>query len=183
MERLWAPWRSKYLYDRADKSCIFCIPAKTKPEKDRSNYILERSKHAFSILNKYPYNNGHIMISPYRHVRAPEILTNDEFLDMFFLIKRTKQILDDILKPHGYNIGMNIGRTAGAGFDGHAHMHIVPRWDGDTNFMPVLGNPKVISESLEELYELCVKHIQATGHRPQTTDRKQKKRRVAKKSL
>lgn len=153
MDKLWAPWRSKFVYDRKRRRCIFCISKKSGKKADREKHIIERSSHCFSMLNKYPYNNGHIMIVPFRHVSSFEYLTDKEIISIMHLLNRTKKILDDILKPHGYNVGMNIGRTAGAGFKGHIHVHIVPRWDGDTNFMPVLNRTKVISESLDMLYE------------------------------
>jgi ATP adenylyltransferase len=152
MDKLWAPWRSKYIYMRKRTGCIFCLAKKAKDTKKR--YILERSEHSFSMLNLYPYNNGHVMVAPYRHVKSLELLSDEELLDMIKLINRTKVTLDKRLKPHGFNIGFNIGKTAGAGFAGHVHAHIVPRWNGDTNYMPVTTGTKVISESLDSLYEL-----------------------------
>ena len=103
------------------------------------------------MLNAYPYNNGHVMIAPYRHIRNVHQLTEAEYLELFKFLKGTLKKLDKMLKPHGYNIGFNIGRVAGAGYDKHIHMHIVPRWNGDTSFMPVLTGSKVISESLTDL--------------------------------
>ncbi len=109
------------------------------------------------MLNLYPYNNGHVMVAPYRHVKSLELLSDEELLDMIRLINKTKVAIDKILKPHGFNIGLNIGKAAGAGFAGHVHAHIVPRWTGDTNFMPATAGAKVISESLDSLYELLRK--------------------------
>lgn len=157
MEKLWAPWRSKYIYLRKKTKCIFCVPKKSDKNQDRKNYIIERSRHAFSILNKYPYNNGHIMIAPYRHVKSPDLLTDNELLDLMKLVTRTKRGLDELLKPHGYNIGCNLGKISGAGFDRHFHMHIVPRWVGDTNFMPVVGDTKIVSEYLDTIYNVLQK--------------------------
>ncbi|MCX5678215.1 MAG: HIT domain-containing protein [Candidatus Omnitrophica bacterium] len=152
MDKLWAPWRSKYIYLRKRTGCIFCGAKKEADAKRR--YILERSEHSFSILNIFPYNNGHVMVAPYRHVKSLELLSSEELLDMMRLVNKTKAILDRKLKPHGYNIGLNIGKTAGAGYAGHLHIHIVPRWTGDTNFMPVTAGSRVISESLDAVYRL-----------------------------
>ena len=151
MDKLWAPWRSKYLYLRKNKKCIFCG---NKKPSTKTGYVLEKSEHSFSMLNLYPYNNGHVMVAPYRHVKSLELLTNPELSDLMRLVNRTKLNIDKRLKPHGYNIGMNIGKTAGAGFAGHVHIHVVPRWDGDTNFIPIIGNTKVVSESLDAMHKL-----------------------------
>ena len=109
------------------------------------------------MLNLYPYNNGHVMVAPYRHVRSLELLSDAEVVDIMKLVIKTKTRLDKLLKPDGYNIGMNLGKIGGAGYAGHVHMHIVPRWVGDTNFMPVFTGTKVISESLEAMFELLKK--------------------------
>ncbi len=145
MRELWAPWRSKYIYSRKKKKCIFCQP---------KDYVLEKTKYSFSMLNIYPYNNGHVMVAPYRHVRSLEHLSQAEMKDLMKLAVKTKKTLDRILKPQGYNIGLNIGKAAGAGFDGHIHMHIVPRWLGDTNFMSTVSDTKVLSESLDAMQKL-----------------------------
>ena len=145
MKKLWAPWRSKYIYLRKKKKCIFCAP---------KDYVLEKTKYSFSMLNIYPYNNGHIMVAPVRHVKSLEYLNPEELKDLMDLVVKTKRILDKKIKPHGYNIGLNIGKSAGAGFAGHMHIHVVPRWDGDTNFMPAASGTKVISESLDVMYKI-----------------------------
>ncbi len=149
MQKLWAPWRSKFIYHKENKGCIFC--SKPKSRKDKKNFIIERGKNVYSILNIYPYNNGHVMIAPYRHLKDLHALSGEETMELFEMQNRTLKALDKALKPHGYNLGFNIGRAAGAGYDKHVHLHIVPRWLGDTNFMPVLTGSKVISESLEAL--------------------------------
>ena len=154
MDKLWAPWRSKYIYMRKRKRCIFCGNARAPAARDKARYIVNRSKHAFSILNLYPYNNGHIMVAPFRHVADLEHLTADKLMDMIQLMTRDKKLLDKMLKPQGYNIGINIGKVSGAGYDGHIHIHIVPRWTGDTNYMTVTAGMKIISESLDVLYKL-----------------------------
>jgi ATP adenylyltransferase len=153
MHTIWAPWRNEYITLGNPKRCIFCI-GKKNTARDRKNYVLKRGKYAFSILNRYPYNNGHVMVAPYRHLRSPELLSENEMLDLFRLINETRKRIDRFLKPDGYNIGLNLGKVAGAGFAGHMHVHIVPRWQGDTNFMPVISNTKVVSGSLDELWKV-----------------------------
>jgi len=148
MEALWAPWRSKYIYSCKKKRCIFCDPR---------NYVIEKTKHSFSMLNIYPYNNGHVMIASKRHVKSIEYLTEEEVCDLMSLVVKTKKILDKKMRPHGYNIGFNIGKAGGAGFAGHVHIHVVPRWEGDMNFMPVISNTKVLSDSLDAVYKLLRK--------------------------
>ncbi len=155
MDKLWAPWRSKYIYLRKIKACIFCGAKYARDHKAR--YILERSGHSFSMLNLYPYNNGHVMVAPYRHVSSLELLSEEELADLIRLVNAAKREIDRKMKPHGYNIGWNLGKVAGAGFSGHVHVHIVPRWTGDTNFIPVIGNTKVVSESLDAMYALLKK--------------------------
>lgn len=149
MNKLWAPWRSKYIYLRKRKGCIFCGAKRSAKTDDR--YIIERSLHCFSMLNIYPYNNAHVMVAPYRHVRSPELLAGKELSDLMGLVNRTKVAIEKKFRPDGFNIGMNIGKIAGAGFAGHLHVHIVPRWAGDTNFMPVLSDTKIVSESLDAM--------------------------------
>ena len=159
MEKIWAPWRMSYIKNAKNgprkrseslKSCLFCRVLRSK--KDKKNLVLLRSKHSFAVLNLYPYNNGHMMASPIRHVSSIELLNDPEICDLINTIKKAKLLLGRVLKPEGYNIGINIGRAAGAGIIGHLHIHIVPRWNGDTSFMPILSNTKVISQSLNELY-------------------------------
>jgi len=151
MEKLWAPWRSKYIYLRKNKKCIFCGNRSTN---DKKRYVIDRSRHSFSMLNLYPYNNGHVMVAPYRHVKGLERLSESELTDLMKLVNKTKLELDKKLKPDGYNIGINIGKVSGAGFAGHLHIHVVPRWTGDTNFMPLIANSKVVSESLDAIFKL-----------------------------
>jgi ATP adenylyltransferase len=154
MDKLWAPWRSKYIYSRKIKKCIFCG---SQTAEMKSKYIAAKSKHSFAMLNLYPYNNGHVMVSPYRHVNSLELLSDEEIMDMMRLVNRIKALVDMRLKPDGYNIGINIGKAAGAGFAGHVHIHVVPRWTGDCNFMPVVSDTKIVSESLDAMYELLRK--------------------------
>jgi len=153
MERIWAPWRKHYITHKKPKKCIFCAASKDKAS-DKKRFVLKRSRHSFSVLNLYPYNNAHVMVSPYRHVKSLELLDDKELLDLFKLVNHTKKKIDKELKPTGYNVGLNIGRIAGAGFPGHVHIHVVPRWTGDSNFMPTLSSTKVISQSLGEAWKM-----------------------------
>ena len=153
MKQLWAPWRMKYILNEIDKnnSCIFCdFP---KANNDEKYLIPYRSEKCFVILNKFPYNNGHVMVVPYQHTGNYLELAENVLLDMQKTIQKTIRVLNAVMHPHGLNIGMNLGRTAGAGIDDHLHYHIVPRWDGDTNFMPVVSDTKVVSESLEDTFK------------------------------
>lgn len=140
--------------NKSDEGCIFC----TKPQanEDRKNFIIIRDKTCFAMMNLFPYNCGHLMIAPYKHTGELDDLTETELADLMLLTRRCKRLLTAVMKPEAFNIGINLGRTAGAGFADHAHIHIVPRWNGDTNFMPVIGETKVIPEALEPLYQRLV---------------------------
>jgi len=158
MNHIWAPWRIKYIRSPKHNGCIFCdFP---KENRDEERLILYRGKHAFVIMNNYPYNPGHVMIAPYRHVGEWEELTDEELLDIMKLSQLTIKALKRAMKPQGFNMGVNIGCVAGAGVKDHVHLHVVPRWNGDTNFMPVIADTKVIPESLEEAYEELKKALQ-----------------------
>jgi ATP adenylyltransferase len=149
MERTWAPWRTEYIHAGPDVGCLFCSAPKKDPKEAR---ILFSGPLSIVIINIYPYNSGHLMISPARHVAKLEDLTDDESGDIFRLLKLSTTSLTKAFNPDGFNVGMNLGRAAGAGIAEHMHVHVVPRWDGDTNFMPVLADTKVISEHIEETY-------------------------------
>ena len=157
MKKIWAPWRSKFIYTRKRRGCIFC-EARDSKKKEPKAFVVKRKGSCFSMLNIYPYNNGHIMIAPNRHKSSLDKLTGNELKDLMLLLNETSRSLDRVLKPDGYNVGINLGKIAGAGYPGHVHIHIVPRWEGDTNFMPVLSDTKVISESLDSLYKRLVKN-------------------------
>jgi ATP adenylyltransferase len=157
MDRLWAPWRIEYLTGKKRKCCIFCKAAKHKS----SDYVFLKTAFSIAMLNIYPYNNGHVLISPARHVKDFNELKGEEALDLFDLLNRSKELLSKVLKPDGFNIGINLSRSAGAGIDNHMHIHIVPRWKGDTNFMPVFNNTRVISQSLDELFKLLKKNVKS----------------------
>jgi ATP adenylyltransferase len=154
MDKLWAPWRGVFIKIRKIKDCIFCV----KSKKDKDLFIIKRSRHSFAMLNIYPYNNGHIMVAPLRHIKDLKGLNDEELLDIIKLTRDMQILLEKKLKPHGFNIGINTGRIAGAGYKDHLHVHIVPRWKGDSNFMPVIADTKVMPQSLRELYNLlcCV---------------------------
>jgi ATP adenylyltransferase len=153
MDRLYAPWRMAYI-DQPDKDhpqdgsgCIFCDKA-ASPDDDR-NLVVHRGQSAFVLLNLFPYNNGHLMVAPYRHTSRLEELDDSALLELMTLTRQAQMALDRAFHPHGYNLGMNLGTVAGAGIADHLHLHIVPRWNGDTNFMPVLADVKVLPDSLE----------------------------------
>lgn len=150
-DRLWAPWRGAYISQarRRRRPCIFCVAARSR--NDRHVRVVYRGKKAFILLNNYPYNNGHVMVSPYRHVGSLSRLTADEIAELFDLASRAVETLQTVLHPQGFNLGINLGRAAGAGIPGHLHLHVVPRWVGDTNFMWTIAGTKVISESLDAL--------------------------------
>ena len=151
MNTLWAPWRVDYITKKNKSSgCVFCNAQKSKAK----DYVIFKTAKSICLLNIYPYNNGHVLICPLRHFGNISQAREEEILDMFRLLKRIKMLLKKVLKPQGYNIGFNLKRAAGAGITGHLHMHVVPRWIGDTNFTPVIGDTKVISQSLAELARL-----------------------------
>lgn len=151
MKTLWAPWRMEYILGKKEPECIFCSYPKKK--NDRDNLILYRSAHNFVMMNKYPYNNGHIMIVPYIHTSTIENLTDEVLLDFIKVTQRSLKNLKEIFRPEGVNIGINIGAVAGAGMEEHVHLHMVPRWVGDTSFISVLGEIRVIPEHIMETYD------------------------------
>ncbi len=155
MKQLWAPWRLDYILgdkDHPDDACIFCVSDRL--DDDRGRLILHRGEHAFVILNKYPYTNGHLMVAPYRHTADLGGLSEAEALEMHRLLTLCRSVLLARIAPEGFNVGMNLGRVAGAGIVDHLHMHMVPRWTGDTNFMPVFADVRVIPQHLETTYDL-----------------------------
>ena len=155
MKRLWAPWRMEYILGPKEDECIFCT--KPKEDNDKKNLILFRGKFNFIIMNLYPYNNGHLMVVPYRHTSEIIGITGEEMDENGRLVQRCVEVLKKSFSPEGYNIGMNLETAAGAGIDEHIHMHIVPRWNGDTNFMPVVGETRVMPQHIEESYNILIK--------------------------
>ncbi|MDA0986083.1 MAG: HIT domain-containing protein [Bacteroidetes bacterium] len=164
MERLFSPWRSKYIASfknqKNNDECIFCKALNSK--NDKKNLILFRSKNCFAMLNLYPYNNGHIMIVPNKHVDSLSLLPAKVYSEILSTINKTIKLLDKAIKPQGYNIGANFGRVAGAGIENHIHFHIVPRWNGDTNFMPVLNDVKLVSEGFNKTYQKLISALKKT---------------------
>jgi len=154
---IWAPWRSSFVLGKKEKGCVFCNRIRMKDSV--KNLIVYRGATAVVILNKFPYNTGHTMIVPIRHVGQIEKLKPEEAQEFFELTQRTVVAIKKCLKPHSMNLGMNLGRASGAGVPGHVHMHVVPRWSGDTNFMPVIGQTTVISVPLEPVYEALRKEL------------------------
>ncbi len=154
MKHIWAPWRIEYILSEKDEDCIFCH----KPQQniDRENLIVFRGEKNLVMLNKYPYNPGHLMVAPYKHVWKLEALDQDDMTEHFQLVSRCVEMLREEMNPEGFNIGINLGKVAGAGIEEHIHTHIVPRWNGDTNFMPVFTDSRVVPEALEASYEKLV---------------------------
>ncbi len=164
LDLLWAPWRLEYISEAAktppdqmpESGCFICNGLAAA--NDSQHLIAKRTSLSVVVLNKFPYNNGHLLVAPLAHKATLHDLNPEEMLDLQETLRRMMKHLDAILRPDGYNIGLNLGRLAGAGLPGHLHWHIVPRWNGDTNFLPVLGQTKVISQSLEALYQLLTRH-------------------------
>ncbi|MDP2363047.1 MAG: HIT domain-containing protein [Ignavibacteria bacterium] len=154
METLWSPWRSKYIQGFKDEDCknqeCFLCKAADFVEMDKELLVVARMPHSLVIMNRYPYNSGHILVAPNRHVGGMEDISSDEMIEIMTTVQQSVVILKTIYKPQGFNIGVNIGRVAGAGVPGHVHFHVVPRWSGDTNFMSVLGEINVVSEEISE---------------------------------
>ncbi len=150
MEQIWAPWRMAYIMSEKPDGCILC----TKPVEtdDAANLILHRSAANFVMLNAYPYNPGHLLVAPFRHVASFEELASDELHDHIETVSRCIRVLREVFGPEGFNVGANIGKVAGAGIADHVHSHIVPRWQGDVNFMPALAGTRVIPEALTDTY-------------------------------
>ncbi len=154
MRLLWAPWRSQYV-EKVDQQseCFLCVAASQPEEKLREYLVLYRGKRAFVIFNKYPYNPGHLMIAPIEHVGDYLSVDDETLMEIHKLTKVCLLTIREVMRPHGVNMGYNFGRAAGAGLEGHIHLHLVPRWFGDTNFMGTLADTKVISQDLYELYD------------------------------
>jgi ATP adenylyltransferase len=153
MRTLYAPWRMEYLTGPAQPGCLFCRVQEAPPEDDRGNLVVRREPDAVVVLNKFPYNSGHVMVAPRAHVGSLTDLGDEQTLALMRLVRRSLVVLEELLRPDGFNAGVNLGRVAGAGIPDHVHMHVVPRWNGDTNFMPVLGEVKVIGEHLDRTWE------------------------------
>jgi ATP adenylyltransferase len=161
MDHLYAPWRAVYLMSEIDSAggCLFC--ELLAENDDRKNMIVERSKYWYVIVNKYPYTTGHVMVTCNRHVERFADLDDGESKELTRMLARSERALEKAYRPHGINVGVNLGRTAGAGVEGHLHIHMVPRWQGDTNFMSTIGEARVISEDLGDTFERLCKAFQS----------------------
>jgi ATP adenylyltransferase len=161
MDQLWAPWRLSYVAaakpPAPDDACFICQGLAA--QDDRRHLIALRTPRSVVVLNRFPYNNGHLLVAPRAHKARPGDLDAAELLETMTTLNRTIDVLDGLMHPDGYNVGLNLGRAAGAGLPGHVHWHVVPRWDGDTNFMPVLADTKVIVQSLDALYDLLAERL------------------------
>ena len=152
MKVLWAPWRMAYiLSDRKDQNCIFC-PGEDRSQ-DAERLILFSGEQSLVMMNRFPYNNGHLLVAPVRHVAGLEELGSEEILDLLLTVRKSIGILKKAMKPEGFNVGLNLGHVAGAGIEEHIHFHIVPRWNGDTNYMTILDDVRVIPEHIQKTYE------------------------------
>jgi ATP adenylyltransferase len=162
VERLWTPWRRAYLEgtDSRSTACFLCDHA-ADASHDRENLVLFRAASVFVLLNLYPYNSGHLMVAPYQHIGDFPRLETATASDLMAVTQRAVDVLQQVYAPDGFNLGMNLGRSAGAGVPDHLHMHVVPRWNGDTNFMPVVGETKVLPESLDQTYSRLESHFRA----------------------
>jgi ATP adenylyltransferase len=150
MKRLWSPWRMQYLTEERPQGCVFCVGL--AKDNDEENLIVWRGERAFVMLNRYPYNAGHLMVLPYEHVPSIELLPPETLTEMMLLANRCLGALRAAMSPDGFNVGLNLGHAAGAGIAEHVHLHIVPRWEGDTNFMPFLADVRVVPQMLSETY-------------------------------
>ena len=161
MKSLWAPWRMKYIAGEKEEGCFICRAF--GGDDDRENLVLKRGKKCGVMMNRYPYSNGHLMICPYRHVGDIVELDSEERAESMDLLSRSVEALRAVMRPQGFNVGINLGAVAGASLVEHMHTHVVPRWEGDTNFMPVIGDVKIIPQALDELWELLQPVLNAEG--------------------
>ncbi len=164
MRVLWAPWRMSYVRRASEMAeCVFCRASLSDDEE--RDLVLRRTQYSVALLNAYPYNTAHVMVAPRRHIARPELLCDHEMLDIFSLAKEIVRAIDEEYRPDGYNVGLNIGRVAGAGIESHLHIHIVPRWLGDTNYMPVLAETKVMPEDLRTTLSRLRSRLVSGGER------------------
>lgn len=164
MEQIWAPWRIRYILGKKGSHCVFCAKASQKNEEgresnDQENHVLLRGKSCFALLNTFPYNPGHLMVAPYKHTDDLAGLGRDVMAELMEMVCRCQKALTAAMNPEGFNMGLNLGKTAGAGILDHVHFHVVPRWEGDTNFMPVIADTRVLPEGLDEVYAKLLKAL------------------------
>lgn len=159
MKVLWAPWRMEYIVsEQKGEGCIFC--AGDDRSKDKERLILYVGSLTIVMMNRFPYINGHLLVAPIRHIPCLESLTHEETLNLMVMVRRSIEVLKKVMSPEGFNVGLNLGKVAGAGVDEHMHFHIVPRWNGDTNYMTVLGEVRVIPEHIKETYHKLLPYFQ-----------------------
>ncbi|MBM3128385.1 MAG: HIT domain-containing protein [Chloroflexi bacterium] len=179
MKRLWTPWRMTYLKapkKSKERGCIFCDKLRASPSKDRDNLVVVRGKRAFVALNLYPYTNGHLMVAPYQHTGELESLDGKTLEEMMLLVGASIRALRALSDPQGFNVGINLGKVAGAGVADHVHIHVVPRWGGDTNFMPVLAEVRMIPELLPQTYDKVLEAFQALKKSRRTSGKRRSKK-------
>lgn len=169
LDRIWAPWRAQYIHQStaspaSEGGCFLCRALEAS--EDRTHYLVFRDRFSVVMLNRYPYNNGHLLVAPRAHRGTLAELDGEELIEPVRIVRRMTMLLDRMLRPQGYNVGLNQGKSAGAGLPGHLHWHIVPRWDGDTNFMPILGEAKVIVESLDSFYDRLIEELRLESESP-----------------
>lgn len=164
MKKLWAPWRMTYIRQalgpKVEDKCVLCEIGKASAENDEENLVLARGEYVFVVLNKFPYCNGHLMVTPYAHTCELQELDDQTVLELARFTQRSIQTLRKAANPDGFNVGTNFGRVAGAGIEEHLHVHVVPRWSGDTNFMPVVSETKVVSQALTQTWKELKEHWQ-----------------------
>jgi len=161
MQNLWAPWRIEYILGKREKYCIFCPEGNGHTDEER--LILHRGRAIMVMMNKYPYNNGHLLVAPWRHIAQLDDLNEEEMLGLMQWVKKCTQILRAVMHPDAFNVGLNVGAAAGAGVEDHLHFHVVPRWHGDTNFLMVLADVRSIPEHLKQTYAKLLPHFQKEG--------------------
>ena len=158
MKVMWAPWRAEYvLSNNKENGCIFCPVENRKNDEER--LILRTGQHSLVMMNRYPYNNGHLLIAPLKHAPGLETLADAELMELMHVVSERIILLKKVMKPEGFNVGLNLGRVAGAGVEDHLHFHVVPRWNGDTNLMTVIGDVRVIPEHIEQTYRKLLEHF------------------------
>jgi len=162
MRNLYAPWRMEYIGRPEEPGCLFCRVWEAPVKDDRRNLVAHRAGDALVMMNRFPYNNGHLMVAPRAHLGSLTDLTDDQTAAVMRLVRRSLGVLDGVMHPEGFNVGVNLGRVAGAGFPDHVHVHVVPRWNGDTNFMPVLAEVKVVNEHLDRTWEKLAQGFAST---------------------
>jgi ATP adenylyltransferase len=157
MENLWAPWRMDYILGHRPYGCIFCPEG--NDESDEERFLLYRGDRSMVIMNRFPYNNGHLLVAPWKHTSSLDGLKDEELFDLVRTVRWSVAVLRETMSPDGFNVGLNLGAVAGAGVEAHVHFHIVPRWNGDTSFMTVLAEVRVIPEHLQQTYKMLLPYF------------------------